>query len=240
MREHIAGKSHHFIFSLCSCHEEAKQLSSSKPAIPIESSRSDIRGDKLRFFNAWRAKPLQIAALAPSGSALAQLMTKELSPKTGKVLELGPGTGVFTRAILRRGVPETDLTLVEFEEAFAELLTNRFPDATVLQIDASSLPADTRLEQSSFGAVVSGLPLLSMRPRTVMRILEGAFAALGQGGSFFQFTYGPTCPVDRKLLDRLGLKATRIGGTIANFPPASVYRISRRAVRTSARLVESI
>jgi phosphatidylethanolamine/phosphatidyl-N-methylethanolamine N-methyltransferase len=34
--------------------------------------------------------------------------------------------------------------------------------------------------------------------------------------------------VPRPILDRLGLKATRIGGTVRNLPPASVYRISRR------------
>ena len=47
------------------------------------------------------------------------------------------------------------------------------------------------------------------------------------GGAFYQFTYGPRCPVPRPILDRLGLKATRIGGTVRNIPPAGVYRISR-------------
>lgn len=78
------------------------------------------------------------------------------------------------------------------------------------------------------GAVISGLPLLSMPPRTVYAILTGAFAQLRPGGAFYQFTYGPRCPVSRRLLDWLGLQATYIGGTFANVPPAAVYRIQRR------------
>lgn len=195
---------------------------------PTEAGGGDTRSDGRRFFEAWREKPLQVAALSPSGAALAALMTREISPGIGDVLELGPGTGVFTRAILARGVRASALTLVEYEGAFVQLLNARFPETTVIQMDASRLIGDERFRAGSFGAVISGLPLLSMRPRAVLRILSGSFGALSDGGSLYQFTYGPSCPVSRKILDRLGLKATRIGGTIANFPPAWVYRISRR------------
>ncbi len=78
------------------------------------------------------------------------------------------------------------------------------------------------------GAVVSGLPLLSLPRRTVIRILLSAFRHLRVDGAFFQFTYGPGCPVPSVVLDRLGLRAQRIGRCIANLPPATVYRISRR------------
>jgi phospholipid N-methyltransferase len=81
---------------------------------------------------------------------------------------------------------------------------------------------------ATVGAVVSGLPLLSMSPRKIMSILSGAFTYVRPGGRFYQFTYGPRCPIPRAILDRLGLKATRIGGTFRNLPPAAVYRITRR------------
>jgi hypothetical protein len=67
-----------------------------------------------------------------------------------------------------------------------------------------------------------------MSPVQIAAILSGAFSVLRSGGSFYQFTYGPRCPVPRSILDTLGLQATRIGGTVRNLPPASVYRISRR------------
>ncbi|MDT2019614.1 methyltransferase domain-containing protein [Methylocella sp. CPCC 101449] len=188
-------------------------------------SASDI----LPFFQAWLSAPLRVASITPSGQALADLITSEISATTGPVLELGVGTGVFTRALLARGVLESNLTLVENGPEFALLLDQRFPKARVLTMDAARLRRCDQLESTSLGAVVSGLPLLSMRPRKVISILAGAFTHLKPGGSFYQFTYGPRCPVPRPLLDRLDLKATRIGGTYCNLPPAAVYRISRRA-----------
>ncbi len=183
--------------------------------------------DYFPFFRSWVANPLRVAAIAPSSATLARLMTREVLPADGPVLELGPGTGMFTRALLDRGVPERDLTLVEFGSNFAAMLQRRFPEASVLCMDAARIAKDAR-HTRAFGSVVSGLPLLSIPVRKVMAILVGAFTLLRAGGSFYQFTYGPRCPVPRPILDRLGLKAKRIGGTVLNLPPASVYRISRR------------
>lgn len=186
-------------------------------------------GDLIPFFFAWMSNPLRVAAIAPSGNALAELITRDISSETGPVLELGPGMGAFTRALLQRGVSESDLTLVEYGSDFVRLLDARFPNARVLWMDAAWLAREKIYEGAPLGAVVSGLPLLSMSPRKVMAILAAAFGYLRPGGSFYQFTYGPRCPVPRPLLDRLGLKATRIGRALANVPPAAVYRISRRA-----------
>ncbi|THK39406.1 hypothetical protein EHS39_04050 [Ensifer sp. MPMI2T] len=187
--------------------------------------------DSLPFFRAWLAAPLRVAAVAPSGAALAKLITSEISEKTGHILELGPGTGAFTRALLARGVAERDLTLVEFDANFSRMLGYRFPEARILHMDASRLHRADLFPGQLVGASVSGLPLLSMPKRKVMRILDGVFRSLRPGAALYQFTYGPRCPVPRPVLDRLGLKAVRIGGTYANLPPAAVYRISQRKTR---------
>ncbi|WP_246197543.1 class I SAM-dependent methyltransferase [Pseudoxanthomonas sacheonensis] len=187
--------------------------------------------DTFTFFRIWISNPLRVAAVAPSGSALAGLMTKELSAESGPVLELGPGTGVFTRALLAQGLRECDLTLIEHDSGFANLLRLRFPAAHVHHADAARLARSGLLEDRVVGGVVSGLPLLSMSQRKVMAILSGTFDSMRPGASFYQFTYGPNCPVPHRILDRLGLKATRIGRTLLNVPPASVYRISRRSPR---------
>ena len=190
--------------------------------------------DVLPFFRAWISDPLRVASIFPSSRTLAQLITSEIDAACGRVLELGPGTGVFTRALLRQGLRQSDLTLVETGAEFARMLERRFPDAQVLRMDAARLgPLD--LEDSPFGAIVSGLPLLSMSPRKIMSILAGSFAHLREGGAFYQFTYSPRCPVSGRILDRLGLRATPIGRALFNMPPASVYRITRRApLRVSA------
>lgn len=187
--------------------------------------------DALLFFRAWLSAPLQVASVTPSGRALASLMTSEISADTGTVMELGPGTGVFTEALLNRGVCESDLILVEYGIDFARELTMRFPAATTLWMDAAQLRKVELQTSAPIGAVLSGLPLLSMPVRKVIAILEGAFSLLRHDGAFYQFTYGPRCPIPRPLLDRLGLKATFMGRTLANVPPAAVYRVSRRKPR---------
>ncbi len=160
---------------------------------------------------------------------LAQLMTSEISPETGLVIELGPGTGVFTQALLARGVLEHDLTLVECAAAFAGMLDRRFPLARVVVSDAARLNRAALFSGAPVGAVVSGLPLVSMPPSKILAILSGAFSYLRPGGALYQFTYMPRCPVPRAILDRLGLKAVRIGSAMFNIPPAAAYRITRRA-----------
>ncbi|WP_058833606.1 class I SAM-dependent methyltransferase [Luteimonas abyssi] len=181
------------------------------------------------FFQAWLRHPLRVAAIAPSGQALARLICAGISADTGPVIELGPGTGVFTRALIARGVRQEDLALVEFEGRFAAMLALRYPAARVLCLDAARVHGAALFDGRSAGAVVSGLPLLSMPPRKVASILISAFRKLRADGQFHQFTYGPGCPVPRRVLDRLGLEATFAGGTLANLPPAAVYRIRRRA-----------
>jgi phospholipid N-methyltransferase len=162
-------------------------------------------------------------------------MTCEITSEHGPILELGPGTGVFTRALLARGVSESQLTLVEYGGDFVPMLQSRFPEARILTMDAAKLGHLDLFPDEPVGAVVSGLPLLSMPLRKITSILSGAFTHIRQGGAFYQFTYGPLCPVPRPILDRLGLKATFVGRTVRNLPPASVYRITRRQPLISLR-----
>lgn len=185
-----------------------------------------MAADTFSFFLAWMSAPLRVASVTPSSSALADLITSEISSSTGPVLEFGPGTGVFSRALLRRGVVESDLTLVELGPKFARLLRQRHPDARVLEIDAASLGSIPLYEQPIVGAAVSGLPLLSMPAPKVTAILAGAFHWMRPGGAFYQFTYGPRCPVPPAILEALSLRAEHIGRTLRNLPPAAVYRIT--------------
>jgi phospholipid N-methyltransferase len=184
--------------------------------------------DTVRFLKSWAEDPLRVAAVAPSSASLARVMTREVDPSRGPVVELGPGTGVFTRALLARGVAERDLVLVEMDAAFRDLLTERHPAASVLALDATRLRgAAPALGGRAAGAVVSGLPLLAMGTIRQMRVLRGAFALLAPGAAMYQFTYGPGRPVPGAMLQRLGLSAERIGGTLRNIPPAAVWRFRR-------------
>jgi phosphatidylethanolamine/phosphatidyl-N-methylethanolamine N-methyltransferase len=184
--------------------------------------------ETLMFLRATGSAPSLVGAIAPSGAALARLITSEIGCGSGHVVEFGPGTGVFTRALLDQGVREKDLTLVEYRSDFAQLLQERFPKARVLRMDAVWLYPDKLFCNGLAGAVVSGLPLLSMSPRKSFSILSRAFRCMQPYGVFYQFTYGPRCPVPKTFLDRLGLRATCLGRALVNLPPASVYRIASR------------
>lgn len=183
--------------------------------------------DALSFLMAWAVAPFRVGSVTPSSSSLAALMTRDIGPETGAVLELGPGTGPFTRALLSRGVNEEDLTLVESDPDFAALLKRRFPSARVFEMDAVGLRHLTLFEGPPAGAAVSGLPFRLISPRRTLAILEGVFANLRPGAALYQFTLGRRCPFDQALLDRLDLEVTRVGYTFRNLPPATVYRVSR-------------
>lgn len=184
--------------------------------------------DSYFFGRCWVANPLRVGAIAPSSRRLARLITSEITPASAPVLELGPGTGIFTRALLARGLREDQLILVECDRCFAQLLKRDYPGARVLQNDATKLRGTDLLAGERAGAVVSGLPLLSMSMRSRVAILQFAFHQLRPGASFYQFTYGLRCPVPRAVLERFGLRAARMGATLMNAPPATVYRIRPR------------
>ena len=185
--------------------------------------------DLAAFLRAWAKDPLGIAAVAPSSPALAKLITAEITPDMAPVIELGPGTGVFTKALLGRGLKQSDLVLIEYEADFANLLSARFPQATVLRGDAARMRKHRGVLNGELaGATISGLPILNMNARQQMMIMRGCFELIRPGGRFFQFTYSPVCPIRRPVLERLGLKARRLSSTLRNLPPAAVYEISRR------------
>lgn len=184
--------------------------------------------DRLRFLGAWLRNPVRTAAIMPSGAALSALITAEVDARTGAVLELGGGTGAFTAALIARGVAESDITIVEQDEAFAALLAQRYPRSTVLAIDATDLHHVARDDRPIYGAAICGLGLLNMPPDKVEAILRATFARLHHHGALYLFTYGRRCSVPDAVLARLGLEAEYIGLTLRNLPPASVFRIERR------------
>jgi phospholipid N-methyltransferase len=177
------------------------------------------------FGREWLKAPLRVGAIAPSGARLADLITRELLPADAPVIELGAGTGAFTRAILARGIPESQLALVERSAAFARHLRRSFPKARVLEADAGRIDRIAPFGPNGAGAIVCGLPFRSMPKRAVYRIMRSAFRTIRPGGSFYLFTYGHSCPIAPEILARLGLRATLVARTVANLPPARVYRV---------------
>ncbi|MEO8724040.1 MAG: methyltransferase domain-containing protein [Sphingobium sp.] len=185
------------------------------------------RSEYLHFLGEWLKRPRQTASVVPSSRHLARLMVRAIDPAAGPVIELGGGTGVFTRAILETGLPTEKLEVVEINPAFARNLRRRFPGVAIVEVPAQQISAHVAHETGQYQTVVSGLPLLAMDKATHSAILQEAFALLAPGGMFVQFTYSVRSPVGRDILDKLGLQATRLGQTVRNFPPATVFGYCR-------------
>jgi phosphatidylethanolamine/phosphatidyl-N-methylethanolamine N-methyltransferase len=179
--------------------------------------------DEVRFIRSWLEKPLATGAVTPSGRVLARTMASYVDPAaTGPVIELGPGTGPVTEALVDRGVDPSRLVLVEFNANFCRLLRTRYPEATVVQGDAYSLKRllENLIRQPA-SAVVSGLPLLTKPLRTRLRLIHDVFSLMHRDAPFVQFTYSMTTPPIPKGLARVETEASdRIW---LNFPPARVW-----------------
>jgi phosphatidylethanolamine/phosphatidyl-N-methylethanolamine N-methyltransferase len=178
--------------------------------------------DEMRFIRTWLENPLSTGAVMPSSKALARTMASYVNPdSTGPVIELGPGTGPVTEALVNRGVDPKRLVLVEFDADFARLLRSRYPAATVVQGDAYRLRrllSETVREPAA--AVVSGLPLVTKPLRTRLRLLSDALSLLATGGPFIQFTYAPVPPIPKGLS---GIQAEASETIWLNLPPARVW-----------------
>lgn len=177
--------------------------------------------DNLRFLRALIARPKNIGAIFPSSPALSRAIAQQIDPhRPGPVLELGPGTGAVTRAILERGVPPGELTLVEYDPDFARHNAAQFAGVQVIQGDAFDLgkTLGARVTQPC-KAIVSGLPLLNFPVAMRRALVDGALARLAPGAPLIQFSYGRHAPV----VPPPGHSVVRAATVWGNIPPARVW-----------------
>lgn len=204
------------------------QSDSSLPSRPGTEAAIDLHSIRT-FLRQWLRDPVKMASVTPSGRQLASLMVAQLPPGCSRVVELGAGTGVFTRALLDAGIAPAQLLVVEINSHLAEFLRERFPGVTVACADARHLEALVGAADDGEAphAVVSGLGLLSMSSDLRCSILRAAFAAMGEEGRFIQFSYGPVSPLRRSEREALGLRVQRAGFALRNLPPANVFVYQR-------------
>ena len=198
-------------------------------ARPSDRTSLDKRlADEARFFRSWVDAPGLTGAVSPSGRFLARAMARCVDPDApGLVVELGPGTGPVTEALLERGVAPEKLLLVEYSAAFCDLLRARFPGVRVVQGDAYRLAATLRDIDAPIGAIVSGLPLLNKPERERTALLDEAFSLMGPDGLFVQFTYSMASPVPLPRNRRAKYFGEAEGPVWLNLPPARVWRYRR-------------
>lgn len=182
--------------------------------------------DQLRFLGRLVARPSQVGAVAPSSPALARAMAAQTDPSgAGPILELGPGTGVVTAALIARGFAPERITSIEYDPDFARLVAERFPRVRVVRGDAYDLRGTLGEKPGAqFAAIVSSLPLLNEAPERRRNLVETAFEMLVPGAPMVQFSYGLASPVEAS--GTIGV--TRAALVLFNLPPARVWVYRRK------------
>jgi phosphatidylethanolamine/phosphatidyl-N-methylethanolamine N-methyltransferase len=200
--------------------------------MPLHSSVRALKkplrlDDEVRFLRSWIEKPLHMGAVMPSGRVLARTMAQYVDIESaGPVVELGPGTGAITNALIEHGVDQKRLVLVEYNPGFCALLRDRYPQAKVVQGDAYTLRDSLwNILNVPASAVVSGLPLVTKPMLTRLKLIRDAFLALAPGAPFVQFTYSVAPPIPKSLPGVSTEASERIW---MNLPPARVWVYRRR------------
>ena len=184
--------------------------------------------DELKFFKGWIDKPKSVGSIVPTSSIAARRMASVVNPNSGlPVLEVGPGTGVVTRAILARGVKPQNLYIVEYSADFVRHLEEQFPGVNVIQGDGFDLERTLGDRRSMvFDSVVSGVPLLNFPVEQRVRYVEGLLDLIPAGRPIMQLTYGPLSPVPT---GRGSYRAERYDFILRNIPPTQLW-VYRRPV----------
>jgi phosphatidylethanolamine/phosphatidyl-N-methylethanolamine N-methyltransferase len=192
---------------------------------------SQISRNPLLFWRQYLRNPMSVGAVAPSGEMLARAMVQNLSPRPGEtVVELGPGTGVFTQRLIAHGVREEDLILVELNEQFAHHLRRRHPKARVIQKSATDLLDVLRdLGHGPVNRMISGLPFRSLPAELGSQIARAIGASLRLGGTLVQFSYFPVPPLPVADCEQVGLNGKRVAFVLSNIPPAAVWHYTKRS-----------
>lgn len=188
--------------------------------------------DELKFFRGWIDKPRAVGSIVPTSSFTARKMASVIDTQSGlPALEVGPGTGIITKYILKHGVRPQDLYAVEYSHDFVVHLRRNFPGVNVVEGDAFNL-GETLAKAlgdkapKQFDSVVSGVPLLNFPVPQRVKYLESLLDRIPHGRPVVQLTYGPKSPIPPGLGDYTVEKFDFI---LRNIPPTKlwIYRRGR-------------
>jgi phospholipid N-methyltransferase len=190
--------------------------------------------DHLQFLGAFVKRPFDTGAVAPSSARLAARMTEDMGlAEAQTVVELGPGTGVFTRVIQARLRPQARLLCIEINPELARVLAGRFPRAQVINDSAENLAQHLEaVGQAAADSVISGLPWAAFSRERQERLLGAVVTALRPGGRFATFAYlhAAWLPPGRSFRGLLESRFPRVETSAVvwrNLPPAFVYRCQK-------------
>lgn len=185
--------------------------------------------ESINFFSQVIKNPIKIGAISPSSKELAQLIVQEARLEESRVIvELGPGTGVFTKAILEAMNPEADYFAIEINKSFVETLGNIHPELTVYHDSAEEIGEYLKKHgHEKCDRVISGLPWTAFDFEFQERLVSKIHDSLVDGGLFLTFAYFPLnhLPNGRSFYELLSGTFSSVQKTdvVSNLPPAFVY-----------------
>ncbi|MBY5811803.1 phospholipid N-methyltransferase PmtA [Rhizobium leguminosarum] len=182
--------------------------------------------DEIRFFRGMMQGPKTVGSIVPTSSITAKRMASVVDIHSGlPVLELGPGTGAITKAILGRGVRPENLVAIEYSTDFHKHLQRTYPGVHFINGDAFDL--QTTLGSFSgltFDSVVSGIPLLNFPMAKRISLLESLLERLPAGRPVVQISYGAISPIAANP-DRYHIQ--HFDFVMRNIPPAQLWIYKR-------------
>jgi phosphatidylethanolamine/phosphatidyl-N-methylethanolamine N-methyltransferase len=184
--------------------------------------------EEIRFFKTWMNGPRNTGAILPTSMVAARSMASLLDPASNlPVLELGPGTGVITRAILQRGVPPSNVVSVEFCAEFHARLTLDMPEVKFIHGNAFDLDATLGESRAlKFDCVISGIPLLNFPVSRRVSLIEDLLDRMPPGRPVVQFSYGFASPVPARSGN---FEVIHHDFVMRNVPPARIWLYRRAA-----------
>ena len=192
----------------------------------IKSRFAEKFDDEIRFIRGMMSTPKTVGAIMPTSNRMATRMAEIIDTGSGlPVLELGPGTGVITKAILDKGVRPEDLVSIEYSSEFVRHLRGKYPRVNFINGDAFSL-AETLKDYrgQKFDCVISGIPLLNFPMHQRVSLIEDLLKLIPVGRPVVQFSYGPISPVVARP-DSYTIK--HFDFVMRNIPPAQIWHYKK-------------
>jgi len=194
--------------------------------IQLQKRFAEKFDDEIRFFKGWMDGPKTVGAIIPTSPITARRMASVIDTRSGlPVLELGPGTGAVTKAILEKGVAPESLVSVEYSTDFYDGLVASFPDVRFINGDAFDL--DTALEGTGFerfDCVISAIPLLNFPMARRIELVDRLLDRIPRGRPVLQISYGATSPVSAR---QSTIAVKPLDWIVRNIPPARLWTYTR-------------
>jgi phosphatidylethanolamine/phosphatidyl-N-methylethanolamine N-methyltransferase len=175
------------------------------------------------FFKSLLKAPLKTGAFFPSSRNLASSISSFVNiPEPDEyILEIGAGTGRLTSALLDRGIPGSQLIILEMQPSLVKFLRKTVPCVTVIEGNATDLLS--LLPEKTIGniqTIVSGIPMVNLRLSDQQQIVTAVKNVMKPDGTLLQFTYRPGSPLPSS---KLGLDQRYLGHVFLNMPPAAIW-----------------